>query len=343
MSNGILIVGGYGAVGAVIAAALMPDFAAQIIIAGRNETRAKEFASTLSPKVRWRAVDITRDQNYQAFFADVQCVVACLDVPDIEFVRQCLQRGIDYVDISADYHILSAIASLDEIARQAGTTAVLSVGLVPGLSNLLARHSLGFVERIDHFDAALLTGLGEKHGAGGSSWILKHLTEGIGRKPFHFGEPYHHRTAYRFAFSDQFTLPRTLPIAEAATWMGFDSFLMTHLIGAARLPVLRHLFRQSAIQQLFLKVTQRWQFGSDEFVLTTRANGAAGSYQAWLRGKSEVRVTGLVTAQVVRCIMQNSYAAGVYHIEQLFQLKDFLPLLEPHGAMFFDSAEGQYR
>jgi hypothetical protein len=174
MSNGILLVGGYGAVGAAIAAALMPDFEEQVIIAGRNAARAKEFASTLSPKVRWRAVDLAAHHDYQAVFAGVQYVVACLDIPDIEFVHQCFQRGIHYIDISAEYGILSAIAALDETAKQAGTTAVLSVGLVPGLSNLLAQHSLSVVAPIDLFDAALLTGLGEKH----ASWAQIHKARG---------------------------------------------------------------------------------------------------------------------------------------------------------------------
>jgi hypothetical protein len=254
-------------------------------------------------------------------------------------VRQAFQRGIHYVDISAEYPTLSAIVGLDRIARQYGAAAVLSVGLVPGLSNLMARHSLRFVEPVEHFDSAILAGLGEKHGAAGSSWILNHLSDGDEKTRFQFREPYGQKTVYRFAFSDQYTLPQTLPIAEAATWLGFDSFLMTRLIGLARLPVLRRLFRQNRIRQLLLKSTQRWQFGSDEFVLTTRACGAGGSYQAWLRANREVEVTGLVAAEVVQRLLAEPPLAGVYHLEQLFQLEDFLPLLKQHGAAFSDSHE----
>jgi hypothetical protein len=142
---------------------------------------------------------------------------------------------------------------------------------------------------------------------------------------------------YRFAFSDQYTLTQTLPIAEAATWLGFDSFLMTRLIGLARLPILRRLFRQRTVKQLLLNTTQRWQFGTDDFVLTTRARGKAGIYQAWLRGKREAQVTGLVAAEVVHRIILQQPAAGVFHIEQLFELEDFLSLLEQHGVTFSSS------
>lgn len=338
MGDAILIVGGYGAVGQVIASTLAQRHEDQLIIGGRNETRAAKLAAELGPRVRWRVLDVAKPIDYDEVLAGVQYVVMCLDLPDTEYVRECFQRGIHYVDISAEYPVLSAITGLDETARQHGSTAVLSVGLVPGLSNLMARHSLRFVEPIDHFDSALLAGLGEKHGAGGSAWILSHLSDGAGMARFHFREPYQHKAVYRFAFSDQYTLPQTLPITDAATWLGFDSSLMTHLIGLARLPILRHLFRQRAIKQLLLNTTQRWQFGTDDFVLTTRASRGTDTYQAWLRGKREGVATGLVAAEVVQRLMMHHLPAGVYHIEQLFQLEDFLPLLEQHGMTFSSSS-----
>ncbi len=339
MSDGILIVGGYGAVGTVIATALLPQFHEQIILAGRNGTRAAQLAARLGQGVRWRIVDAAGPLDYDAVFNDVGYVVLCLDVPDIEFVRQCFQRGIHYVDISAEYPILAAIAGLDKVAKQQGTAAVISVGLVPGLSNLMARHSLRFADPIEHFDSAILAGLGEKHGAAGSSWVLNHFNDASGQQRFQFGAPYQQKLTYRFAFSDQYTLPQTLPIAGAATWLGFDSLLMTRLIGLARLPIVRGLFRQDAIKRLLLNLTQRRQFGSEEFVLTTRARGAKGTYQAWLRGTREVDVTGLVTAEVVRRIVLQPPAPGVHHIEQLFRLEDFLPALEAHGVRFFGGDE----
>ena len=109
---------------------------------------------------------------------------------------------------------------------------------------------------------------------------------------------------------------------------------MTHLIGLARLPILRFVFQQRPVTQLILNLTQRWQFGTEEFVLTTRACGETGIYQAWLRGKREARVTGLVAAEVVHRIALQRPPAGVFHIEQLFQLEDFLPLLASYGVTF---------
>lgn len=336
MSDAIMIVGGYGTVGEVIASALAKQHEHQLIIAGRNATRAAKLAESLGSGVRWCVLDVAQSPDYDAILADVCCVVMCLDLPDVAFVRQCFQRGIHYVDISAEYSILASVAGLDEIARQHRATAVLSVGLVPGLSNLMARHSLQFVESIDRLDIALLAGLGEKHGAGGSSWILNHLSDGTGINRFQFREPYGQKPAHRFAFSDQYTLPQTLPITHAATWLGFDSFVMTHLITLARLPLFRGIFERRFIKRSLLNMTQRLQFGSDEFVLTTYAQGGSGSYQTWLRGKREAVATGLVAAEVIHRLTLQRFPEGVYHIEQVFQLEDFLPLLEHHDISFSD-------
>ena len=336
MSDAILIVGGYGAVGAVVAAALAPAHGDQLILAGRNAVRAAAQAARLGPRVRWRLLDAAGPVDYDDVLADVGLVVMCLDAPNLEFVRQCFQRGIHYVDISAEYPILSAIAALDEVARQHGATAVLSVGLAPGLSNLMARHSLRFVDPIAHFDSAILAGLGEKHGVAGSTWILNHMNDMDGMNRLQFCQPYDRKPVHRFAFSDQYTLPHTLPISEAATWLGFDSFLMTQLVGLARRPLLRGLFRREAVKRALLGLTQRFQFGSEEFVLTTRACGGTGAYQAWLRGTREAEVTGLVTAEIVHRLATEHHAPGVYHIEQLFALEDVLPRLEQRGVTFSD-------
>ena len=337
MTDSILIIGGYGAVGTVIASQLAQQHRDQLIIAGRSESGAASFAAKLGPHVRWRVLDVAKPIDYDRALADVQWVMMCLDVPDMEFVRQCFQRSIHYVDVTAEYPILSAIAGLDEVARQHGAMAILSVGLVPGVSNLIARHSLRFAKPIRRFDTAVLIGLGEAHGVGATAWILSHFTDAKGKIDFYFPEPFGRRTVHRFAFSDQYTLPRTLPIDEAANWLAFDSRLMTQLIGLARLPILRRLFQQQPVKKFILNMTQRWRFGTDEFVLATRARGANGTYQAWLCGKGATRVTGLATAEVVHRVVTKQPVAGVYHIEQLFQLEDFLPVLEEHGVTFCSS------
>lgn len=49
VSSAILIVGGYGAVGTVIATTLAQQHAGQVVIAGRSETKAAKLAAQLGP------------------------------------------------------------------------------------------------------------------------------------------------------------------------------------------------------------------------------------------------------------------------------------------------------
>jgi saccharopine dehydrogenase (NAD+, L-lysine forming) len=339
MSDGILIVGGYGAVGTVIASALAKHYRDRLIIAGRNAARAAIFAQTLGAGVRSRVMDVSQPIDYDTALIDVQYVIMCLDLTQIDFARQCLRRGIHYIDISAEYATLAAIAPLDGIAKQHQATAVLSVGLIPGLSNLMARHSLRVLPCIDSFDSAVLLGLGEKHGAAATLWTLDHLSDESGATQIQFPPPYGQRTVYRFAFPDQYTLPQTLPITTASSWLCFDSAFITHLIRLARLPLIRTLLQKNAVKQFSLNLLQRWQVGSDDFVLTTRARSGAALYQAWLSGKSEAEITGLVAAEVVHRMIAQPRDAGVFHIEQLFQLEEFLPLLEAHGITFSTTSQ----
>jgi hypothetical protein len=73
---------------------------------------------------------------------------------------------------------------------------------------------------------------------------------------------------------------------EAANWLAFDSLLMTQLIGLARLPILRRVFQKRTVTQFILNLIQGWRFGTDDFVLATRAatmapikHGCAGKAQ----------------------------------------------------------------
>lgn len=87
-------------------------------------------------------LDISHICANDGLLDDVGIVIMCLDQENIEFVQQCIQRGIHYIDLSASYHILFKIEELNKDAQKAGATAVLSVGLAPGLTNLLTKQRI---------------------------------------------------------------------------------------------------------------------------------------------------------------------------------------------------------
>src|SRR5512136_2771259 len=110
------------------------------------------------------AFDISRISANEKLLDDVGIVMMCLDLESIEFVRLCIQRGIHYIDISASYSILSQIEMLNKEAEVARATVVLSVGLAPGLTNLLTQHCQSKVPNMTYADIYILMGLGDIHG-----------------------------------------------------------------------------------------------------------------------------------------------------------------------------------
>ncbi|WP_433476707.1 hypothetical protein ACQPZP_06410 [Spirillospora sp. CA-142024] len=83
-------------------------------------------------------------------------------------------RGVHYVDVSASREVLAGIAKLDRLATERSATAVLSVGLAPGITNLLAREFGGA-----DLDIGVLLGSGERHGPSAVEWTLDSLA-GLG-------------------------------------------------------------------------------------------------------------------------------------------------------------------
>ncbi len=87
---------------------------------------------------------------------NIAVVVMCVDNPDTGFLEQCIERGIHYIDISATYEILSRIETFSDKAKERGSTILLSVGLTPGLTNLLVSHCTMALDVVNNIDIFLL-------------------------------------------------------------------------------------------------------------------------------------------------------------------------------------------
>ena len=343
MNDKILIVGGYGHVGRVISTRLADHFPGRVIAAGRNYQKANAFSRETGQKVVPLQLDILAIKEYDDALNDVSLVVMCLDQTDIRFVEACLRRGIHYVDISATYSFLSKIEGLDAEAKKHGATAVLSVGLAPGLTNLLAAYAKSQLAEMRQADIFILLGAGEAAGEASIRWILDNLKaefsvreNGIDRrvssfsegKGMLFPEGFGHRTAYRFNFSDQNVIPKTLVLETASTWICFDSALMTSQFAFLKKTGLVSLLRSKPIYEAAVKLFQTVHFGSDKFVVKVEAkgdvNGQPSSYASAISGRKAGWITGAVAAEVARRLYTTSFAPGVFHIEQLFELLEFI-------------------
>lgn len=326
----ILIVGGYGHVGRLIAQALIDQTDQHIILAGRNMQKAERMAGQFGTRASGRQIDLNNPaEDYDAVLQGVQIVVMCLDLPQIAFARACFERGIHYVDISAEYPILDSISKLHDIAYQHQAIGILGVGLIPGLSNLLVKHGIQQVTHPRHADISVLLGLGDAHGKAAIYWTLSRLGAVRDDVPPNtsqrFPAPYDERKVYPFEFADQYIIVDRQPIASATTWFCLDSKLMTGLIGLSRRLRLTGLLQRESVLNVVTSLMQRLHIGSDAYAVSVAIHDEAGQIRRIaLSGNNQSKATADVAAHVVRRLLENPPTQyGVFYLEDGFDIQEF--------------------
>ncbi|MFI6478356.1 saccharopine dehydrogenase [Nonomuraea sp. NPDC050663] len=248
----------------------------------------------------------------------------CAEIDNVRVARACLERGISYVDVSASPALLADLDTLDGLAKAASATVALSVGLAPGVTNLLARICADRAPGAEPSIGVLL-GAGEQHGPAALEWTLDGLGALGGSWAMPFPVPYGERAVHRFPFSDQYTLPRTLGVPAARTGICLDSRLLTRLLAAAGRPGVARVLRRPLVRSWLLAVLGRVHVGGDGFAVTV----VAGTARAAFTGQGQSRATGRAAALLIRD--PASFPPGVWHIEELVDPVAFLTELAHDG------------
>jgi saccharopine dehydrogenase-like NADP-dependent oxidoreductase len=336
----VLVLGGYGAVGSAVCEELSRLFDGRILIAGRNLQQAKKLAQRFGERGEAMQLDVTDSATYQNLLNRVSVVVNCVECNNLEIARACLVRSTHYVEVSATFEILEQLQTLQQEATLGNAMAVLSVGVAPGLTNLLTRYAQSRLQQLSRAELFLLFGFGEVHGEAAIRWTLKNLGQrffvgsGSDRKTvYSFGEgrsarlpkPFGRRMAYRFNFSDQHTLPATLGIHSVNTWMCFDSRLATRffsLMVNSSIVSLLPLWRAS---RLVVALSRWFTVGTTRFVVQVDATAKDGKERSFaLIGDGEARMTGIIAAHVAKHLLESTETPGIWHIEQILSLDRLL-------------------
>ncbi|MBP1992835.1 saccharopine dehydrogenase family protein [Paenibacillus eucommiae] len=358
MKEYIVVVGGYGHVGQMICRELGELYPGKVYAAGRSLERAEEFSGATGGKVRPLQINIEEgfDTN---FINDVKLVIMCLDQTNTSFVESCLINGIHYVDVSAKYSFLTQVEKLQAVAEANGATAVLSIGLAPGLTNLLALKAKNLMDQVDAIDISIMLGMGDQHGKAAIEWTVDNLGTNFevvkknkkvkvasfadGRKT-DFGAGLGRKMAYRFNFSDQHVLPRTLGVPSVSTRLSFDSTVVTGLIAWLRATGSLRLLKFKPIRNIVVQMFGKMKFGEDIFVVKVDALGMKNQKtvlaECFLQGRNEARITASIAASVANIVYLSELPHGVYHIEQLFELDNLLH--SENQGVIFDTRINEY-
>ncbi|MDA2813234.1 saccharopine dehydrogenase [Nocardiopsis sp. RSe5-2] len=309
-----LVLGGYGAVGAPVVRFLR-SYGHTALAAGRDAARAD---------VR---IDLREDRlhGYREALAGVDVVVNASGAEDPALIAAATGHGAAFVDATATASYIEAAERLDPQAP-----VLLSVGLVPGLTNLLAADlaasAPGPAFAPAPIDIAVVLGAGDAHGAAAQEWSLGLIGADFpdpvtGAPVRNFTGPrmfripgLGRRRLYRADFSDQHTLSRDLGV-PVRTWFGLDSRAATGALAAlTRLPA---AIRPRIPAGLHLPGSDAW---------TLLAQAAHGSVLATGRGQS--RGTAGVTALAAEVAVD--LEPGVHHLHRVLSLADAagLPCVE---------------
>lgn len=340
-SSPIVLVGGSGAVGSQVAHTLAATYPGRVRVAGRHRGRAYQVASAAGHGADALLVDVDDPDTWPAI-ADASLVLVCLDQKSPSFPRFCLSQGVSYVDISAQGSFLEQVEGLDALARERGASAVLSVGLVPGLSNLLASAASERGRAVDRVDIVVQLGLGDAHGAAAIAWMLDQLdapfdvglpgarvrTHGFGESLVWREPERAPRPVYRFNFPDQHTLTRSLGI-PVHSWFCLRSRFATWLLARWVRLGGANCVRAPGIRRLVETALRRVHLGSDAWSITVL--GAEGRRES-VQGHREGVGTAAVAAATCRRCLEGRVPPGVWHLHEVDTLGSMLEAMAEQGV-----------
>lgn len=355
--NHIVVIGGYGHVGQKICTSLADKYPGKVFAAGRNKRKAEQFSSSTDGRVLALEIDVTKDVDW-SLFEQVRLIIVCIDQLDTQFVQGCLERGIDYIDISASYSFLSSIERLNSHAIEKGATGVLSVGLAPGLTNLLSRWIKEQLYSIEELNIYIMLGMGDDHGKAAIEWTLHNAKTDFsqwihgqqeqiasfssGKKVF-WGDEIGWRKAYRFNFADQHVLSRTLHIPKVSTRLSLDSKPVTESIAWLR----RRGWLKYMPLSLGVTLLGNIKMGDPLYMVKVEGRGRTASgeglqVETMIKGEYEANVTAAVTSYIADSLYQSSHPKGIYHIEQLFDWDSLYPYLKEEVCWILPKKRGHH-
>lgn len=325
----VVILGGYGAVGAKLAR-ILDGQAFPTVIAGRNGDRAQALATELR-HARALRIELPTQFDRSRLAAAGATVVNCAGLESVEVAESAVSQGLDFVDISASAGYLSKLEALGNTACQAGCRVLTNVGLAPGLTGVLAVELIGASPSSEWIEIICLLGVGERAGAASRDWTLGKLGDSFvtpsGERVRNFSQPrvvelpegFGRRRAYRFDFPEQHLLAEDLGVRIINRFC-FDSRAVTSLVAAAgRLRVLGRLVHAFGIH---LGPTP-WAGESWVGVV----EGSDGS-RLWASGENQAFGTAAVVAVAVGALARQP--AGVHRLHEIAGARELGEGLKAH-------------
>jgi saccharopine dehydrogenase-like NADP-dependent oxidoreductase len=276
--------------------------------------------------------------------------MTCAAQQDRHLLRASIDRGLAYTDTAPELALWRDAEELATAARRTGARILLGAGLMPGISNLMARWLANALGRVERIETAILLGLGDDYGPDSLRYVLDAMTEHCtviedgrwreaaafseGRK-VEFPSPIGARTAYLFPWSDVAHYPRTLGAKSALGRIALEPVWTGRLISRLVETRMRDWLRRPEFLERGCAAVERLRHlyvGRDRFALVVTAECRGRVLRASLAGRGQADATAAGAAELCRALAAHEIAeAGVWVPEQIVEHQRFFGMLTSLG------------
>ena len=145
----VVVLGGAGLTGRCAVRDLINSSnVSEVVVADIDKDCAERFVSSLNnKKVRHAAVDVRNHEATVALLKDAEATLNAVQYYfNVDVMKAALAARTHYLDLGGLYHTTRKQLVLDSDFKRADLTAVVGMGCVPGVSNVMARWA---VDRLD--------------------------------------------------------------------------------------------------------------------------------------------------------------------------------------------------
>jgi len=160
----VLVLGGGGHMGGYGVKILQHFPGVQsVVLADLNQERAEELAQELTfPEVSTVQLDVTDTKRLTELASGFDVVFNAVG-PYLRFglstLEAVIEAGVDYIDVCDDHDVTEKMLALNDKAREAGITAVISLGQSPGITNMQAKYTAEMLDSVDSLKVVWVVGI----------------------------------------------------------------------------------------------------------------------------------------------------------------------------------------
>jgi hypothetical protein len=317
----VLVIGGQGALGSIVANAMRARGDLTVLIGGRRAERREDF----------RYLDLARPETIAPALAGVDFAISTVADPQFELERVAVETGARSINISSAVLPIGGHVSL----RGRGL-AIVHAGLAPlGLQALIAKAMIARYPGAARLEVAICFSARGASGPQGREFAYQTLV----RRPFEpsreieFSAPIGRRRCFSAAIPERDILHALLPEGEAGVFVGFAERTIHLALGVMRSTgmirmIPRAMFvgraAASAPAAATTEPTRQWVAVYDA---SGRRLGATVT-----EGEGDYRTTAIVTRAFLDALIERLKTRkpfGVHSAEKLFDLADVIPHLPP--------------